>query len=86
MDAYSDSTVQQLIGVDNERDGWLWWIHQQEKLFVQMIESGLNCKVIWPERMLNGDFRQVHEMLDWVGLSWNTGIISILEEQLIKSK
>jgi hypothetical protein len=86
MDAFGDRTIQQIIGVDNEKDGWLWWIHEHEKLFVQMIESGLNVKQIWPERMLNGDFRQIQEMLDWVGLPWNEGIITLLDETLIKSK
>jgi len=84
MDAYEDSTVQQLVGVNTERDGWLWWIHEHEKLFVEMIETGLNVKVIWPERMLNGDFRQIHEMLEWIGLPWKPNIIKLLEETLIK--
>ena len=86
MDAFGDRTIQQIIGVDNERDGWLWWIHEHEKLFVQMIESGLNVKVIWPERMLDGDFNQIREMLEWIGLPWKEEIISLLDDTLIKSK
>ena len=86
MDAYGDCTIQQLVGVETERDGWLWWIHEHEKLFVQMIETGLNVKVIWPERMLQGNFQQIHEMLDWLDLPWNIGILSLLETTLIKTK
>lgn len=86
MNAYGDRTIQQLVGVSTERDGWLWWIHEHEKLFREMIETGLNVKVIWPERMLGGDFQQIHEMLHWLDLPWNEGIISLLEVTLIKSK
>lgn len=86
MNAFGDKTIQQLVGVDNERDGWLWWVHQHEKLFTDMIETGLNVKVIWPERMLDGNFQQIHEMLNWIDLPWNTGIISLLESTLIKSQ
>jgi hypothetical protein len=85
MDAFGDRTVQQLVGVDTERDGWLWWVKEHEKLFVEMINTGLNVKVIWPERMLDGNFEQIHEMLDWLGLPWKVGIISLLEETLIKT-
>lgn len=84
MNAYSDKKIQQIIGVDNERDGWLWWVHEHEKLFVEMIETGLNVKVIWPERMLDGNFEQIHEMLRWLDLPWNPGIISLLNYTLIK--
>ena len=86
MDAYSSSRILDEIGVQNERDGWLWWVHEHEKMFVAMIEKGLNCKVIWPERMLDGNFQQIHEMLHWLDLPWKTGIISLLEKTLIKSR
>ena len=86
MDAYSDPKVLKSIGVETEREGWLWWVHEQEKMLASMIEAGLNCKVIWPERMLDGNFQQIHEMLHWLGLPWKTGIISLLESTLIKTK
>ena len=86
MNAYSDRNVQQEVGVKDEREGWLWWIHEHEKLFVSMIETGLNVKVIWPERMLDGNFQQIHEMLHWLNLPWNPEIISLLEQTLINPK
>jgi hypothetical protein len=85
MDAYGDKTIQQMVGAGTERDGWLWWVHEHEKLFLQMMEAELNLKVIWPERMLYGNFEQIHEMLDWLGLQWNPGIIQLLETLLLKN-
>ena len=86
MNAYADQQVQKVLGVETEREGWLWWVHEHEHLFVDMIDTGLNVKVIWPERMMDGNFDQIHEMLEWLGLPWNPGIISLLNYTLIKDK
>lgn len=69
-----------------DKEGWLGWVHQHEKLFVEMIETGLNCKVIWPERMVTGDYQQIYEMLDWLGLEWNKNIVGLIEPLLYKSR
>lgn len=67
------------------QEGWLGWIHEQEKLFVGMIEAGLNCKQIWPERMVYGDYSQVYEMLEWLGLEWNDNIVGLVTPLLKNS-
>lgn len=86
MDAFKDKNNQSLIGVSNESEGWKWWIHYHEKLFVEMIENGLNCKVVWPDRMVNGDYSQIIETLDWLGLHWDSSIINIIDPLLWHSK
>jgi hypothetical protein len=86
MSAFKDPEVRQAVGVENERDGWLWWVHQHEKRFVEMIEQGLNCKVIWPERMMSGDYEQVYEMLDWVGLPWRSDVLAMVDNLFDKSR
>lgn len=73
MKAYSDQV------------GWLGWIHAHEKLFVSMIEKGCNCKVIWPERMASGDFNQMQEVIEWLGLTWNPEIQKAIEPLFEKS-
>jgi hypothetical protein len=70
----------------NDKEGWLTWVHQHEKLFVEMIETGLNCKVVWPERMVSGDYKQMYEMIDWLGLDWNDKIVSLVEPMLYNSR
>jgi len=68
----------------NERDGWIWWVHQHEKRFIEMMESeeGVNVKVIWPHRMVNGDYTQIKDMIDWLGLKWNTEILNFVDPLL----
>lgn len=53
-----------------DAEGWLGWVHEYEKRFVEMIEAGVNCKIIWPERMVMGDYQQMKETLEWLGLKW----------------
>ncbi len=62
--------------------GWLEWIHEYEKRFVQMIEAGINLKVIWPERMVTGDLQQLYEVIDWLGLTWKKEALDFIDPLL----
>lgn len=84
MNAYEDKGTQAMLGIDNDRDGWLWWIEQHNQLFRDMITAGVNCKIVWPERIIDGDYSQIYEMLDWVGLKWTPRIMVLLNKALIK--
>lgn len=86
MTAFKDSKIMSEIGVDNEKDGWLWWVHEYEKRFVEMLTEGINCKVIWPERFVDGDYRQLYELLDWVGLTWKSSVLNFIDPLLESSR
>jgi len=86
MKAYKNSKIREQIGIVDEREAWAWWIHQHENQLVEMIKAGLNVKVIWPDRMIEGDYAQMAETLDWLGLRWNEKIVPIVEDQLIKGR
>lgn len=62
--------------------GWLSMVHQYENKFVEMIQEGLNCKVVWPERMIQGDYQQIYELCDWVGLKWNRKALNFIDTLL----
>ena len=51
-----------------------------------MIEAGVNCKIVWPERMVRGDYYQMYEAMDWVGLPWNTKVLSVVDPLLWNSR
>lgn len=78
MKAYKKEEIRKKVGVSTEQEGWLWWVHEQEKQFVSMIEFGVNCKVLWPERMVYGDYGQMQETIEWLGLQWNLEIEKII--------
>jgi len=86
MTAFKNESNLKQINVQTESEGWLWWVHEHEKRFVEMIEAGLNCKVVWPERMAYGDYQQIYEMLDWLGLEWNDKIVDLVQPLLRNSK
>jgi len=71
----------------NDREGWLEWVHHHEDCFVEMIKAGLNVKQVWPERLLRGNYEQMYELIDWLGLTWKSKeIMDFLEPKLWKSK
>lgn len=53
-----------------DRDGWIWWVRQHEKRFIEMIQVGMNVKIVWPEKMLYGNYREMYDAIEWLGLEW----------------
>lgn len=86
MRAFRNKQIQKAVGAKSEEEGWLWWVHQHEKRFVEMINEGLNCKIVWPERMINGDYKQMMEMIEWLGLKWKTEVLSFVDPKLWHSR
>lgn len=86
MKAFSRPAVQKAVGVTSEWDGWLWWVHQHEDRFREMINEGLNVKVVWPERMVDGNYQQIQETVEWLGLQWNSEALSFVDSKLWKAR
>jgi len=86
MRAFSNEQFRKAVGASDEKEGWIWWVRQHEKRFVEMIQVGLNCKVVWPERMVCGDYRQMMETIDWLGLEWNSEVLSFIDPKLWKAR
>ena len=86
MRAFNSKANQTAVGAKNEREGWLWWVRQHEQRFVEMIQAGLNCKIVWPERMVNGDYSQLYETLEWLGLEWNSEVLNFIDPKLWKAR
>lgn len=86
MRAFTRPDIQKVVGVDSEYEGWVWWVRQHEQEFRKMIETGLNIKVVWPERMVSGDYQQLFETMDWLGLKWNSEVLSFIDPKLWKSR
>lgn len=86
MRAFKNENILREIGLDSPEAGWSWWIRQHEKKFVEMISEGVNCKVIWPERILEGNLNQLHEILEWLGLSWKQEALDFINPLLWTKK
>lgn len=86
MSAFKIDGVRKAVGVETEEEGWRWWVHENEKRFIEMIEAGVNVKVIWPERMVHGDYQQLYDTLDWLGLKWTSDILNFIDPLLWTSR
>jgi len=89
MRAFHSPDVQDSVKVYTETEGWIWWVRQHEKRFVEMIQEGLNCKIVWPERLIHGDYNQLFETLEWVGLDYKSHteeIYQFIEPKLWKAR
>jgi hypothetical protein len=86
MRAFKNPVHLKVLKLTNEADGWLWMAHEYEKRFADMISSKINHKIIWPERMVDGDFRQMHELCEWLELEWNDKALESIKKLLWNSK
>lgn len=68
-------------------EDWIKWVNHHEDCFVEMIKAGLNVKVVWPERMVKGNYEQVYELIEWLGLTWKSEqVMNFIEPKLWKSR
>ena len=86
MRAFNREGSRKAVGAKDAAEGWLWWIHQHEQRFNEMINAGLNVKVVWPERMVTGDYTQMMQTVEWLGLEWNPAVTSFIEPKLWKAR
>ena len=70
MRAFNNPANQRAVGAKNEREGWLWWVHYHEDRFREMVIEGLDPTIVWPERMVEGDYDQMRELIEKLGLEW----------------
>jgi len=86
MRAFNLEKNQKAVGVEDEVEGWKWWVHQHEARFREMMDEGLNVKIVWPERMVDGDYSQMYETIKWLGLEWNSEALSFIDPLLWKAR
>lgn len=86
MKAFKSPKYRAEIGAETEKDAWLFWVRKYEEAFVAMLTAGLNCKVVWPERLMQDDYRQLYEVIDWVGLEWDPSVVDYIDPKLWKTE
>jgi hypothetical protein len=93
MRKFKNKETLHLLGLDDEADGWRWYIHQYENKFVEMMQAGLNCRVVWPDRMVPEpvfnppvQYQQIYETIKWLGLEWSKHIPEVISPLLDKGR
>lgn len=89
MVAFNNIRNQKLVNVSSEQEGWLWWVQKQEETLYQITKSE-NCQIVWPERIANGDYGQMKEVISWLGLQWKEEIVEevsiLLKHSILKER
>ena len=86
MRAFRGRAAQRAVGADDEQSGWTWWVEQHLARFREMQDAGLNCRIIWPERMVQGDYQPLYETIEWLGLTWNSKVLEFIDPKLWKAR
>jgi len=87
MSAFNSSINQRKVGTTSKEAAWRWWVDQHLKRFDEMLSSSkMNVRVIYPERFLLGDYSEMYEVLNWLGLEWNPEVVNFIEPKLWKAK
>jgi hypothetical protein len=85
MRAFHHSFIQKEVGVMSEAEGWEWWVNQHLGRFEAMKEK-IQFKEIWPEKMVYGDYSELMATIKWLGLEWNSDVLSFIDPMLWKSR
>ena len=51
--------------------GWQSWVDVHKQRFTEMHTGGLQVREVWPSRFIDGDYQEVKDLIDWLGLDWN---------------
>ena len=87
MTEFAHTNTLKELGLKNEKDGWNWWVEQYKEKFVEILNNGINVKVVWPEKMVNGDYSEIKDAVEWLGLEWNgVAVADFIEPKLWKSR
>ena len=86
MRAFRNTRIQKAVGAADEQEGWAWWVEQHLIRFREMQDAGLNCRVIWPEKMIQGDYQPLYETIEWLSLNWNSEVLSFIDPKLWKAR
>ena len=86
MTLMKDPVILNTIGVSTPEAGWEWWIKKHKESWMEMVGSGIDCKIVRPDKMAAGDYSQMKEMMEWLRLPWNEKTIETINPLISRRK
>jgi hypothetical protein len=87
MQAYNKPWVLAELGFKTAEEGWNYWVEFHENKFQEIINQGINAKIIWPQKLIQADYSELKEAIEWVGLPWNgSAVTDFIEPRLWKAR
>lgn len=53
-----------------EAEGWKEWLRHYCKRFEEIVDGMKNVRQVWPTRFVDGQFTEIRETIEWLGLVW----------------
>lgn len=66
--------------------GWQKWIDVHKERFEEMHLSALNVREVWPSKFIAGDFTEIKDCIEWLGLKWNDDIYDFITPALFSQR
>lgn len=85
MTAMNNPQYLEAIGASTPEEGWRWWAGVYQERFLEMTYAIRYIHTVWVERMAFGDFTEMQQLIDWLGLEWNPNIEAYMNEKLKNS-
>ena len=87
MNKLQRQEVQRHIGAKSDQEGWQWWVDRHKEKFAQIISAGVNVQTVWPEKLIEGDYSQLKDTVEWLGLEWDgSAVADFIEPKLWKTR
>ncbi len=72
--------------VNSTRLDWVDMLDHYENCLVEMLEAGMDCRVVWPEEMARGNYSRLYELLEWLELPWKSEILTKVDPKFWKMR
>lgn len=87
MNKLSREHILQKLGLNTPEEGWQWWVDRHKEKFTEIISAGVNVQTVWPEKMIYGDYSEIKDTVEWLGLKWNgPAVMDFIEPRLWKAR
>lgn len=82
MRKFGSRDVRKRNGFKSEYDSWLWWVEQHEQRFQEMIEAGMDVRMVWTEKIVAGDFEELDRVMNWLRLEMTQEARSLITPEI----
>ena len=87
MRSFNQPHILRRMGFKQPEEGWNYWVEFHENKFNEIINQGINTKVIWPEKMVKADYSELKDAIEWAGLQWNgQAVMEFIEPRLWRAR
>jgi len=61
--------------------------YHKERFEEMKAEAGVQVKEVWPTKFVGGDFAEIREVVEWLGLDWNEeAVMDFVSPELWRGK